>query len=153
MKQNANTNAKPNAGPHQPTTAATNETERSKPTLKPWMIRVFQGAGVPIPPDGSERDRLAWQGVEMQRFLGFSRTLAAGTSLPEALDAYGRQLKSRSPALEDWRLDRARDALRTFRRGSEGWQILDGDNGIEVKFRTKTTREEESLAASPESAL
>ncbi len=114
------------------------------------MIRVFQGAGVDIPPYGAERDRLAWQGIEIQRFLGFSRTLTAGTSLPEALDAYGRELKSRQPPLEEWRLRQAREALRAFRRGSESWQIIDGENGIEVKFHTKSPQPEGSFLGADE---
>jgi hypothetical protein len=140
MKPNANTEHPKNTD-----SSTATEAQWSAPVLKPWMIRVFQGAGIDIPPPGSDRDRLAWQGVEIQRFLGFSRTLAAGTSLPEALDAYGRELKSRKPALEEWRLHQAREALRAFRRGSESWEIIDGENGLEVKFRTKSTHAEGSF--------
>ncbi len=102
------------------------------------MIRLFQAAGVPIPPDGEERERLAWLGVEMQRFLAFCRALPADTPLTTALEAYGRELKSRQPAPENWRLEQVREALRAFRRGSEGWQIIDGDKGPEVRFRTRS---------------
>jgi hypothetical protein len=102
------------------------------------MIRLFQAAGVPIPPDGEERERLAWLGVEMQRFLAFSRALPADTPLTTAIEAYGRELKSRQPAPEKWRMEQVREALRAFRRGSEGWQIIDGDKGPEVRFRTRS---------------
>jgi hypothetical protein len=35
-------------------------------------------------------------------------------------------------------LEQVREALRAFRRGSEGWQIIDGDKGPEVRFRTRS---------------
>lgn len=149
MKQNMNANTSPKGRSTGTEHASSHPAERTKPTLKPWMHRIFEGAGVEIPPEGVERDRLAWQGVEMQRFLGFSRTMPAGTSLPDALEAYGRQLKERTPALEDWRIDRTREALRIFRRGSENWEILDGEGGIEVKFRTKATRSEAPPVGNP----
>jgi len=108
------------------------------PVLKGWMIRVLHAAEVVIPPDGAERERLAWLGVEMQRFLTFSRAQPAGTSIADALQAYGLALKARQPAPESWRLDQVREALRAFRKGSEGWEIIDGPKGPEVKFRAKS---------------
>jgi len=103
------------------------------------MIRVLQAADVAIPPDGAERERSPRLGVEMQRFLSFSRALPAGTSIADALAAYGNELKTRQPAPESWRLEQVREALRAFRKGSEGWEIMDGPKGPEVKFRTKST--------------
>jgi hypothetical protein len=139
---------------HRQSTAATSHTRgdaspavtetKTGPVFKAWMIRIFQAAGISIPPAGSDRERLAWMGVEMQRFLGFSRTLPAETSLTAAMEAYGRELKSRQPAPESWRLDQIREALRAFRNGSENWQIIDGANGPEVKFRARALPEAES---------
>ncbi len=109
-----------------------------QPTLKPWMSRILIAAGVPVPDeDERERNRLAWWGVEMERFLSFCRSLPVGTDLSAALGSYGSELRNREPALEDWRLDQAREALRAFRNGSDQWEILEGDRGREVKFRAK----------------
>ncbi|MEQ1842742.1 MAG: hypothetical protein ABL994_20265 [Verrucomicrobiales bacterium] len=148
MKSNANISTAPSASNHsrsQSCEQSIDETRTtasgsmdSRPVLKPWMTRILLGAGIPVPPDGSERERLAWLGVEMQRFLGFSRTLPLETSLLEALESYGQNLKSRQPALEEWRMEQAREALRAFRKGSEGWQVVDGEKGREVRVRAKS---------------
>jgi hypothetical protein len=43
----------------------------------------------------------------------------------------GRYLKGMEPRLEEWRLDQAREALRCFRKGIEGWEIRSGGRGRE----------------------
>ncbi len=114
--------------------------ERKKePELKPWMERICRAAGVEVPQGGRGRLRLAWFGVEMSRFLKFCRELPEGTELYDALKGYGQFLKSHDPALEDWRIEQAREALRVFRRGADGWRIVTKEGGgCEVKFSDET---------------
>ena len=112
---------------------------KSAPEVKPWVKRLVEAAGVVLESPESLR-RLGWWGVEMTRFLTFCRTLPAGTELQEALAGYGQYLKSHVPPLPDWRLEQAREALRCFKRGVQGWAIQppDAEGQVKVDFRVIT---------------
>lgn len=86
-----------------------------------------------------------WWGVEMARFLKFSKTLPAETALRSALEGYGRYLKSSVPPPQDWQLDQTREALRCFQKGTENWHIAapDVEGQVEVGFRVKTRGRED----------
>jgi hypothetical protein len=121
------------------------------PELKPWMERVFRGAGMNVPPSGRAREELGRMGIEMVRFLGFCRELEPGTELVDALKGYGRYLRSNDPPLEGARIDRAREALRVFRQGVDGWHLIRAENGsVEVKFRAKARPEPAGEESRPE---
>jgi hypothetical protein len=105
------------------------------------MARVLAASGVAVPgEDGPERQRLAWLGAEMGRFLWFCRDLPVDTPVGRALEAYGRSLKEGEGKYPDWRLDQARDALKLFRNGIEDWRIEEGERGREVRFRVREVR-------------
>ena len=114
-------------------------TTKRSPEVKPWVRRVAAAAGV-VPESAESEAQLGWWGVEMQRFLGFSRGLPPGTDLRAAMDGYGRFLKSGDPPLPEWRLEQAREALRCFQRGIENWAVLPPDEAgeVEVRFRART---------------
>ena len=111
-----------------------------EPELWPWMERIFRGAGVEIPFEGQARRKLAWFGVEIERFLKYCREgdVPPGSELVNALRSYGKILRSQHPPPPDWRMDQVREALRLFRKGVDGWHIVKGyDGSHEVKFRSK----------------
>jgi hypothetical protein len=110
------------------------------PEVKGWVRRVVEAAGT-VGGSGAEWERrLGWWGVEMGRFLRFCRGLPCGTELGAAMAGYGRYLQGMEPRLEEWRLDQAREALRCFRKGIEGWEIRAGgeEGKVVVRFRVKT---------------
>ena len=116
--------------------------ERRGPELRPWVLGVFAGAGIEVPSTGEKRVRLGWFGVEMGRFLKFCKGLAPGTGLRDAMAGYGRVLKSEEPPLPEWRVDQAREALRIFKRGTEGWRLVTtGGSGSVARFRIHGRRE------------
>lgn len=112
---------------------------KTDPNVKPWVRRVVAAAGVRIESAEGER-RLGWWGVEMTRFLSFCRALPAGTDLLEAMRGYGQYLKTAVPPVPEWRLEQAREALRCFKRGVQGWVIQPPDAAglVKVDFRVKT---------------
>ena len=89
---------------------------------------------------GASEARLGWWGWEMKRFLTFCEGMPPGTALREAMEGYGRYLRSGDPPLEEWRLEQAREALRCFRKGIENWAILPPDETgkVAVRFRVRT---------------
>lgn len=113
---------------------------KKSPVVKPWVRRVVEAAGVSLPDNADGERRLGWWGVEMARFLKFSKGLPQGTVLRSAMEGYGRYLKGFVPPLEDWQLHQAREALRCFQKGTENWHISapDGTGRVEVDFRIKT---------------
>lgn len=117
------------------------------------MERIFRGAGVDIPLDGRGRHKLAWFGIEIQRFLKYCRegAVPAGSDLVDAMHSYGKILHSQHPPMDDWRLEQAREALRLFRKGVTGWHVVRGDDGShQVKFRSKAhVQPDETPSADP----
>lgn len=126
---------------------------RTSPEIKPWVRRVAAAAGV-LPESAGGEARLGWWGWEMGKFLRFSAGLPAGTALREALEGYGRFLKSNDPPLEAWRLEQAREALRCFQKGIENWAVLPPDAGgrVEVRFRARTIQGAAEAIGSADSA-
>ncbi len=111
-----------------------NSSREGGPELQPWMERVFLAVGVKVPQKGRERARYAWLGMDMDRFLSFARTLEPGGSLHDALVGYGNVLHG-DPRMEEWRIEQARQALRVFKKGTEGWEIKEEQGRTKVKFR------------------
>lgn len=125
-------------------------TAKQSPEVKPWVRRVAAAAGV-VPETAAGEARLGWWGWEMRKFLHFCQGLPAGTRLQEALEGYGRFLRSNDPPLEDWRLEQAREALRCFKKGIENWAVLapDAEGKVEVRFRARTIQGGGEGAESP----
>jgi hypothetical protein len=97
-----------------------------------------EAAGVELCEGARGEKLMGWWCVEMERFLGFARSLPEGSPLGSALEGYGRYLKAHEPKLEEWRISQAREALRVFRKGIENWRVVRAESGeIQVRFRAK----------------
>ena len=127
---------------------------KSAPEVKPWVKRIVEAAGVALESPEAQR-RIGWWGLEITRFLSFCRSLPSGTELQDALVGYGQYLKSNVPPLPDWRLEQAREALRCFKRGVQGWTIQppDAEGRVKVDFRVVTqAKGREEPGALPQAA-
>jgi hypothetical protein len=100
---------------------------------------LYAGAGLNV-----NENRLAWNAVHIEHFLGWCRRRGAGAVRLELGELVRLHLEDlRSSEANQYRVDQAREALAVFYRGVSGWKLerketADGATAWQPDFRLKT---------------
>jgi hypothetical protein len=94
---------------------ARNEANKVVPN---WIIRLYAGAGLNV-----NENRLAWNAVHIEHFLGCCRRRGAGADRLELGELIRLHLEDlRNSEANQYRVDQAREALAVFYWGVSGWR-------------------------------